>query len=156
MAEFLREAKTPAKHEPVGVIATIGSEGVSVRSRNVRANTGFTENVRFRVATALVLVGLAVGCTQRRDPLVEAAEDFRDQAYQAVERDEERKRRLNSLTLGMNQEKVLEQAGPPDSRNAGESVDGGTREVWLYQGTVGRRLGRLVFEDGRLTSVSVP
>lgn len=105
-----------------------------------------------RMLVVLLALTLFAACA-RRDPVLDAAEDFRDAAYEAVERDENRSARLHALSLGMTDREILEAAGPPSSRSAGPARDGHTREVWIYRGSLGRHLGTLVLEDRKLVRI---
>ena len=102
---------------------------------------------------ALILLSF-VGCYQREDPLVRAAQDLKQLSYEFAEREEERIRQFNSLTLGLSDEEVLDRVGPPSSRESLGSNPEERRELWTYQrGLTPPAL--LTFTNRRLTSIKL-
>src|SRR5262245_24277788 len=95
-----------------------------------------------------------VGCYQRQDPMVQAAQDLKEMTYDLVSQDETQTRRLNSLRLGMSDREVLSTAGPPSTRQSQMVNAEESREVWTYRGAL-RPLATLTFVNQRLTEIKV-
>ncbi len=94
------------------------------------------------------------GCYQRQDPVVQAAQDLQQMAYDFASQEEEEARRLNSLRLGMSDKEVLSAAGPPSARESSTTNAEESREVWTYRGAM-RPLATLTFVNQRLTEMRV-
>jgi hypothetical protein len=112
-----------------------------------------------KLALAGLLAALVMAGCYRPDPRVQAAQDFQKTAFDLIEKDEARTKKLNSLRLGMTDDEVIRLAGPPSSR---QTLEGGQdrqnrearRELWTYSGEL-KTLGTLTFEDQRLAQISV-
>jgi len=103
----------------------------------------------------LVVLSLVVtGCYQRQDPVVRAAQDLQEMAYDFAAQEEAQAHRLNSLRLGMSDSEVLTAVGPPSARQSLTTSVEESREVWTYRGTM-RPLATLTFVNGRLTEMRV-
>jgi len=95
-----------------------------------------------------------VGCYQREDPLVRAAQDLKQLSYEFAKQEEEKIRRFHSLELGLSDEEVLARVGPPSSRESLASAPEERRELWTYQrGLTPPAL--LIFTNRRLTSIKL-
>ncbi len=105
------------------------------------------------VASSLIILGSG-GCAQRRDPLVEAVQNLNRMTADIVNRDEDTRRNVNALRLGMTDSEVLSMAGPPSARTSRTTGDGVSHEVWTYRGTV-RPLATLTFVNQRLTALQI-
>ncbi len=71
------------------------------------------------------------GCYQQ-DPLVRAAQNLQQSAYEFAKQEEERKQQFSLLELGMTQSEVLRRLGAPSARQSvGGSLED-SREVWTY------------------------
>jgi hypothetical protein len=102
---------------------------------------------------ALLILSTA-GCYQRQDPVVQAAQDLQQMAYDFAHQEEEQTHRLNSLRLGMSDNEVLSAAGPPSARQSLVTNAEENREVWTYRGAL-RPLATLTFVNQRLTEMRV-
>lgn len=102
---------------------------------------------------ALVLL-FCVGCYQREDPLVRAAQDLKQLSYEFAQHEEERRQQFNSLELGLSDEEVLNRVGPPSSRESLASDPGERRELWTYQRAM-MPPTLLTFTNRRLTSIKL-
>jgi Protein of unknown function (DUF2845) len=100
--------------------------------------------------TTIALLAIA-GCAPQVDPRVRAAEDFRSTVFDLIGQDEDQKKRLNSLRLGMSSADVIDKAGAPTTRET-RDAEGGTRETWLYNGQLST-IGTLTFENGKLAQI---
>jgi len=98
------------------------------------------------------LVLATAGCYQRQDPVVQAAQDLQQMAYDFASQEETQSRRLNSLRLGMSDSEVLNTAGPPSARQSLATNAEESREVWTYRGAL-RPLATLTFVNQRLTEM---
>lgn len=103
---------------------------------------------------AVCLLWIAAGCYQRQDPVVQAAQDLRDLAYDFAAQQEAQRQRLNALRLGMSDGEVLNAAGPPSTRESRATGPEETREVWTYQGGL-RPLATLTFVNQRLAEIRI-
>ena len=106
------------------------------------------------VAAALaILGGAALGCYRPPpgSPL-EAAENFRSTVFELVGADDEQSERLNRLRLGMSDRETIATAGEPTTRESKTASDGGTSEIWIYDGKLSV-LGTLTFENGRIAAI---
>ncbi|MGE0681556.1 MAG: hypothetical protein AB7P69_11755 [Candidatus Binatia bacterium] len=100
-----------------------------------------------------IFVFLALGgCYQRQDPLVRAAQDLQQLSYEFAEREEERRQQFNLLELGMSDKAVIEQIGPPSSRQSMESGLEERRERWTYQRAM-QTPALLIFTNQQLTEI---
>lgn len=95
----------------------------------------------------------AAGC-YRQDPVVRAAQDLQQMAYDLANQQEERTHDLNSLRLGMTDKEVLKAVGPPSARQSIATNSEESREVWTYSGAV-RPLATLTFVNQRLMEMRV-
>jgi hypothetical protein len=105
------------------------------------------------MAAAIALLA-TVGCAPP-DPRIQAAETFRSTVFDLVAQDEAQTKRLNSLTLGMSDQAVLDAAGAPTKRESRVMESGGSGETWTYSGQLST-LGTLTLENGRLVQIQVP
>jgi hypothetical protein len=101
---------------------------------------------------ALSLV--VTGCYQRQDPVVRAAQDLQQMAYDFAAQEEAQVRRLNSLRLGMSDSEVLTAVGPPSARQSLMTNAEESRELWTYRGAM-RPLATLTFVNRRLIEIRV-
>jgi hypothetical protein len=102
----------------------------------------------------VILLLTAAGCYQRRDPVVQAAQDLRDMAYDFAAQQEAQRQRLNTLRLGMSDGEVLDAAGPPATRESRATGTEETREVWTYRGGL-QPLAILTFVNQRLVEIRI-
>ena len=102
-------------------------------------------------AWLLLLLG-GGGCYQRQDPLVRAAEDLREAAYEFARQEEAKRQEFNLLELGMSTSEVQKRVGPPSSRQAQTSGPEESRELWTYQRAI-RSPALLTFTNGRLSEL---
>jgi Protein of unknown function (DUF2845) len=102
----------------------------------------------------IFLLPAAAGCYQRQDPVVQAAQDLQQMAYDFASQEEEQTRRLNSLRLGMSDKEVLNAVGPPSARQSIAANTEESREAWTYRGAM-RPLATLTFVNQRLTEIRV-
>jgi len=93
------------------------------------------------------------GCYQR-DPVMQAAQDLQDMAYDFAAKEEEQIHRLNALRLGMSDEEVLDAVGAPSTRQSTGASPAESREVWTYRKGL-RPQATLTFTDQRLTEIKV-
>lgn len=96
----------------------------------------------------------AAGCYQRQDPVVRAAQDLERMAYDFAAEQDEQKRRLNALRLGMSDTEVLNAVGPPSARQSVQTYGEESREIWTYRGGLAV-LATLTFVNQRLTEIRV-
>ncbi|HXG17672.1 MAG TPA: hypothetical protein VNN62_01175 [Methylomirabilota bacterium] len=96
---------------------------------------------------------LLVGC-YRQDPLVRAAQDLREAAYDFARQEEEQRQQLNLLELGMTKDAVLKRLGPPSSRKSTGAGPEENIEVWTYQRSM-HAPAVLTFTDQKLTEIRV-
>jgi hypothetical protein len=102
----------------------------------------------------IFLLPAVTGCYQRQDPVVRAAQDLQQMAYDFASQEEEQTRRLNSLRLGMSDQEVLSAVGPPSARQSIAENAEESREAWTYRGAM-RPLATLTFVNQRLTEIRV-
>lgn len=103
-----------------------------------------------RAGLFLLLVG--AGCYQRQDPLVRAAQDLREAAYEFAKQEEIKQQQFNLLELGMSTNEVLKRVGPPSSRQSLTTGPEESRELWTYQRAM-RVPTRLTFTNQRLSDL---
>lgn len=99
------------------------------------------------VASLLMLAGC-----YRQDPLVRAAQDLREAAYDFARQDEERRQQFNLLELGMTENEVLKRLGPPSSRQSLGSDTEDNRQTWTYTRAMQPPVV-LTFANRRLTEI---
>ena len=102
----------------------------------------------------VIFLSLAGAGCYRQDPVVRAAQDLQQMAYDFASQEEAQAHRLNSLRLGMSDKEVLNSVGPPSARQSLMTGAEESREVWTYRGAV-RPLATLVFINQRLTEIKV-
>ncbi|MBI3302631.1 MAG: DUF2845 domain-containing protein [Deltaproteobacteria bacterium] len=107
-----------------------------------------------RIGLWVVLLLTLGGCYQRQDPMVRAAQDLQQMAYDFAAQEEAQMHRLNGLRPGMSDSEVLTAVGPPSARQSSETGTEGSREVWTYRGAL-RPLATLTFVNQRLTEIKV-
>ena len=93
-------------------------------------------------------------CYQRQDPVVRAAQDLQEMAYDLAAQEETQVRRLNGLRLGMSDNEVLKAVGPPSARQSLMISAEESREIWTYRGAM-RPLATLTFVNQRLIEIKV-
>jgi hypothetical protein len=96
---------------------------------------------------------LLAGC-YRQDPLVRAAQDLREAAYDFARQEEEQRQQFNLLELGMTKEAVLKRLGPPSSRKSRGAGPEENIEVWTYRRSM-HAPAVLTFTDQKLTEIRV-
>jgi hypothetical protein len=101
----------------------------------------------------LFLPFLFSGC-YRQDPVVRAAQDLQQAAYEFARQETARTQQFNLLELGMSTQEVLKRVGPPSSRQSLESSAGTSRELWTYNRPM-RPPTTLTFVDQRLTEIRI-
>jgi hypothetical protein len=100
-----------------------------------------------------LLMLAAAGCYQQ-DPMVRAAQDLQQMAYDMANQQEEQRYHLNNLRLGMTDKEVLDAVGPPATRQSMAMNSEEIREVWTYRGAVSP-LATLTFVNQRLSEMRV-
>src|SRR5215470_7399986 len=95
------------------------------------------------------LILTVAGCYQQ-DPMVRAAQDLQQMAYDMANQQEEQRSHLNNLRLGMTDKEVLDAVGPPSARQSIATNSEESREVWTYRGAVSP-LATLTFVNQRLS-----
>ena len=85
-----------------------------------------------RAWTFLFLLSLLISSCYRQDPLVRAAQDLQQSAYDFAKHEEERQQQLNLLELGMSESEVLKRLGSPATRQSAGASPEESREVWTY------------------------
>lgn len=103
---------------------------------------------------SMLLCFFAVGCYQRQDPVVQAAQDLQRMAYEFAAEGEEQRQRLTSLRLGMSDREVLEVVGPPSARRGVATSAEESREVWNYGKGV-TPAATLTFVNQRLVEIVI-
>lgn len=106
------------------------------------------------IAVWAVTCVIVIGCYQRQDPVVRAAQDLQRMAYDFAVEEEARQQRLRGLRLGMSDNEVLDIAGPPAARESRLVSAEESREVWIYR-TALRPLATLTFVNHRLTEMYI-
>jgi hypothetical protein len=101
----------------------------------------------------ICLLWVTAGCYQR-DPVVQAAQDLRDMAYDFAAQQEAQRQRLNALRLGMSDGEVLDAAGPPSARESRPTGFEETSEVGTYRGGL-QPLAILTFVNQRLVEIRI-
>ncbi len=97
---------------------------------------------------------IAIGCYQPQDPVVRAAQELQQMAYDFAAEQEARQQGLRRLRLGMSTSEVLDIAGPPSSRESRMVSGDASHEVWTYR-TALRPLATLTFVNHCLTEMHV-
>lgn len=100
----------------------------------------------------LFLLLAGAGCYQRQDPLVRAAQDLREAAYEFAKQEEMKQQQFNLLELGMSTSEVLKRVGPPSSRQSLTTGPEESRELWTYQRAM-RSPTLLTFTNQRLSEL---
>ena len=100
----------------------------------------------------LLLLWLS-GC-YRQDPVVRAAQDLQQAAYDFARQETERNQQFNLLELGMSTNDVIKKVGPPSSRQSIMSDSENTSEVWTYTRAM-RTPTVLTFTNRRLTEIKM-
>jgi len=107
-----------------------------------------------RLSIGLILLLTGVGCYQRQDPVVQAAQDLQHMAYDFAAQQEEQIHRLNALRLGMSDKEVLNAVGPPATRQSTGTSPEESSEVWIYRKGQ-RQQATLTFTGQRLTEFKI-
>jgi hypothetical protein len=100
----------------------------------------------------LFLLSLLMSSCYRQDPLVRAAQDLQQSAYDFARSEEEHKQQLNLLELGMSQNEVLKRLGPPATRQSAGASPEESREVWTYNRAM-QAPAILTFTNQKLTEI---
>jgi hypothetical protein len=101
----------------------------------------------------LLLSFFLVGC-YRQDPVIRAAQDLQQAAYDFARQETERTQQFNLLELGMSTSDVIKKVGPPSAKQSMESGPEASRELWTYNRAM-RPPTTLTFTNQRLTEIKL-
>jgi hypothetical protein len=94
---------------------------------------------------------LLAGCYQQ-DPLVRAAQNLQQSAYDFAKQEEGRRQQMNLLELGMSQSEVLKRLGAPSARQSAGNSPEESRETWTYNRPM-QAPAVLTFTNQKLTGI---
>lgn len=106
-----------------------------------------------RYSSWLLLSLLLSGC-YRQDPVVRAAQDLQQAAYDFARQETETTQQFNLLELGMTTSDVTKKVGSPSAKQSMESGPGASRELWTYNRAM-RPPITLTFTNQRLTEIKL-
>ena len=101
----------------------------------------------------LLLLFFLAGC-YRQDPVIRAAQDLQQAAYDFARQETERTQQFNLLELGMSTNDVIKKVGPPSTKQSMESDSEAKKELWTYNRAM-RPPTTLTFTNQRLTEIRV-